>query len=73
MSPAEAPIRSQGPAPPPVLYAALPVHLVGNWSLFDAAQLNASWAALRRRTFNAARLYIDWWLTFILRTCLETP
>eukprot|EP00667_Euglena_gracilis_P012932 EG_transcript_13297 len=58
---------------PPVLYAALPVHLVGNWSLFDAAQLNASWAALRRRTFNAARLYIDWWLTFILRTCLETP
>uniref|UniRef100_A0A7S4GEE5 Exostosin GT47 domain-containing protein n=1 Tax=Eutreptiella gymnastica TaxID=73025 RepID=A0A7S4GEE5_9EUGL len=58
---------------PDRLYDDLPVHIVTNWSAFAKEELENDWTRLQTRTFNVQRLWIDWWLTFIVRECLATP
>ena len=62
-----------GPAVRRVLYDDLPVVYVDDWKTVTAEFLEAQWARLHRRLFNADKLWMPWWVRHVLLECLSVP
>lgn len=57
---------------PPVLYAALPVVVVRNWTHATRPFLEAQWRALQNRTYDLCPLLFPHWVATVLRTALQS-